>query len=468
VDIVKDLTRRERQINENKKIGEGEAEKLPIVGVITLEEALKRFVLVTGGKRVVDRNQPRHDLAIDEWKLKYRASVRFSEQKRIYVADEWERDEKRITVAQRTFKAGGGEFVDDPTGQKAINSWKDFIRQKAKNESLSLFLAHVEFLFPDEITRNRFLDWLAHIEQRPDVLPHTAWLHIATNTGLGRNWLASVLVRVWRGCVASNYNLVETLNSGFNGNLSCKILAIVDEIREGTENRWKHSEKVKSLITEEIRSINPKYGRQSIEFNSCRWLIFSNHISALPLAKTDRRIDVVINNSKPKGADYYQKLYNVLDEPSFINSVATYLKSRDISSFNAGTHAIWTKDKHKAARSSQSEATEIAELIVKHWPNDVITTQMLLACLNHEKENPVEIITPAQKHSLEDCDIYRLEKRATVDGKKQHLYSLRNHEYWENAETGESVSNATGSNVPYVNSFNNNDIREYLDSLIGE
>jgi hypothetical protein len=43
--------------------------------------------------------------------------------------------------------------------------------------------------------------------------------------------------------------LVFTLRTGFNERLSRKVLAIVDEIREGgRDTQWEHSEKMKSLI----------------------------------------------------------------------------------------------------------------------------------------------------------------------------------------------------------------------------
>ena len=40
-------------------------------------------------------------------------------------------------------------------------------------ERVKPFLEHVEFLVPIEEERERFLQWLAHIVQVPEVLPHT-------------------------------------------------------------------------------------------------------------------------------------------------------------------------------------------------------------------------------------------------------------------------------------------------------
>jgi primase-polymerase (primpol)-like protein len=95
------------------------------------------------------------------------------------------------------------------------------------------FVDHVAFLVPVKSERERFLQWLAHIIQRPEVLPHTYFLMTAKKTGIGRNLLSSMIVRVLRGHVAAGVALPELLDGGFTGRLSRKLLAIVDEAREG-------------------------------------------------------------------------------------------------------------------------------------------------------------------------------------------------------------------------------------------
>jgi len=461
--------RRDEQKRINHEIGEGKVDAPPTCDLITLDEAVERFVLVADGKRVVDRKYPTYSLGVDEWKLMHRASFDFFEGRKVFVADEWLADKRRITVLQRTFKAGANEFTNDPNGQRSINTWKGFKREGKTSAHLQLFLKHIEFLFPDKSARERFLNWLAHIEQVPSVLPHTAWLHIAPSTGMGRNWLASVLTRVWAGRVASNFNLVGTLNSDFNGRLSGKLLAIVDEIREGGNDQWKHSEKMKSLVTEEVRTINPKYGRTSVEFNSCRWLIFSNHLSAMPLQNSDRRIEVVVNSGEPQSEAYYGALYKALDDDAFINSVSVFLKHRDISKFNAGGHAIWSDDKLKVANANKSDVTETLELLIEYWSADLITTSALLEVLNYDETHQgYEKITPVLKRCLEDLGIERLERRMQIGGKKQYVYCLRNLERWSAASTEESVSNAKSKCCPVSESISHKGAGDFLYSIIDD
>lgn len=42
-----------------------------------------------------------------------------------------------------------------------------------------------------------------------------------------------MLTRLWSGYVAASLDLVSILDGGFNGRMSRKLLAIVDEINEG-------------------------------------------------------------------------------------------------------------------------------------------------------------------------------------------------------------------------------------------
>jgi hypothetical protein len=289
--------------------------------------------------------------------------------KEVPVSKLWLASPARKTVDTRTFKAGAGLMVHDPDGRRAINTWKPFDRSVEVSDdemaqAMPIFLDHIEFLFPDANDRNRFLDWIAHIEQQPGVLPHTAWLHVSRSMGLGRNWLASVLTRVFSGSVAANFDLSGMLRTGFNGRLSRKVLAIVDEINEGGGTaQWEHAERMKSLITEDTRLINPKFARQSLEHNACRLLMFSNHRSAIPLEEGDRRIEVVVVDREPKPAEYYSKLYAALKDPKFIAAVAKFLGARDISRFNPGAWAVNTAGKQavtQATRSPNGRTVQVA------------------------------------------------------------------------------------------------------------
>ena len=223
-------------------------------------------------------------------------------------------------------------------------------------ERVKPFLDHVAYLVPIAEERERFLQWLAHIVRHPEVLPHTAYLMITPITGTGRNWLASVLVRVLRGFVAAGVSLPDILDGGFTGRLSKKLLVIVDEAREGSgDKRYQRAIRITSLITEEHRHINEKYGHQSVQKNCARWLIFSNYEDAIPFDTNDRRVIVIMNPTGRKDDAYYARLYDMVDDTAFIGSVRHWLETKDITSFRPGEHAPMNPAKLRVLNEMMSE-----------------------------------------------------------------------------------------------------------------
>jgi hypothetical protein len=440
--------RRLAQIDENKRIGAGE-HTVPRVALLTLGTAIERFVLVADGGRVADILAPHFDLAYENFASKHAASRVQVPAKRpdgkpkldrdgnavteeVPIARVWLAHPDRKTVDTRTFKAGGPLTLLDPNGRLALNSWRPYDRSVKATEAdeqraHELFIGHVQWLFGE--ATEPFLDWLAHIEQQPGVLPHTAWLHVAQAFGLGRNWLCSVLTRLWAGKTAANVDLVGLLNSSFNGMLAGKVLAFVDEIREGGGGQqWKHAETLKSLITAEHRQINPKYGRQSIEFNACRWLLLSNHDSAIPIDRTDRRIEVAKCSDGPRSADYYTHLYTAVGDPRFLAGVAAVLAERDISRFNPGARARLTTAKLDVVAASRTTEAERLDLLLAHWPSDLIKSSDLAQLV----AGGGSLLT-SHRHAIRDAGIVSFGVPRRVGRSALRLSVLRNFDAWREA-----------------------------------
>lgn len=465
--FVDEAARRREQIEEAMRIGEG-SDEIRLAGTITLDEMLPRFVFIQDGQQVVDLQQPQHVAALGDWKATFKASTTTLEVKGQFNFDGtpktktyetaalWEKSPKRQIAQAVTFLAGGKRVVRDPKGREAVNTWNPPERSTPPGDP-SLFLEHVGYLFGDDAPR--FLDWLAHIEQRPGELPQFGWLHISDKQGTGRNWIAGVVARLWPGYAAVNFDLSAFFRTGFNDRLSSKIIAVVDEINEGAnESKWRNSETMKSLVNEGQRTINPKFGRIREEFNACRWLVFSNHRSALALNETDRRFNVVIREGAPQAPDYYARLYAALKEPAFIAGVAHFLRTRDLSAFNPGAHAVMNAAKEAVIAANRSEADDVLVDVVKHWPADVIQSSMLGELITGQ---PGGKITPAHRHALERRGIRGRKKPVWFGNSTCRVSILRNPEQWEGAAP--YLIAAELAKVPQLLPFGG--IRAYLDNL---
>lgn len=465
--FVDEAARRREQIEEAMRIGEG-SDEIRLAGTITLDEMLPRFVFIQDGQQVVDLQQPQHVAALGDWKATFKASTTTLEVKGQFNFDGtpktktyetaalWEKSPKRQIAQAVTFLAGGKRVVRDPKGREAVNTWNPPERSTPPGDP-SLFLEHVGYLFGADASR--FLDWLAHIEQRPGELPQFGWLHISDKQGTGRNWIAGVVARLWPGYAAVNFDLSAFFRTGFNDRLSSKIIAVVDEINEGAnESKWRNSETMKSLVNEGQRTINPKFGRIREEFNACRWLVFSNHRSALALNETDRRFNVVIREGTPQAPDYYARLYAALKEPGFIAGVAHFLRTRDLSAFNPGAHAVMNAAKEAVIAANRTEADETLVDVVKHWPADVIQSSMLGELITGL---PGGKITPAHRHALERRGIRGRKKPVWFGNSTCRVSILRNPEQWEGADA--NLIAAELAKVPQQLPFGG--IRAYLDNL---
>ena len=190
------------------------------------------------------------------------------------------------------------------------------------------------------------------------------------------------------------------------------------------------------MITEETRSINPKYGRQHDEFNSCRLLMFSNHLTALPIENKDRRIEVVVLDAKPREPDYYQKLYNAVGDKNFIGAVAKFLGVRDIKGFNPGAIAVFSESKARVAQATRSPMADACADLVKRWPSDIITAGAAFEILSGQSPSNWQPghLSAAHRKTLHSFGAEPYSQPIKVENQTRRVYILRNCSIWRNAE----------------------------------
>lgn len=398
-----DEARRMAQRMKNIEIGDDSMVWEPPRGeVLTIEQMLGRFVYCSTTEQIAvmpPADAPRRRLPLFLWvsaKRAYSTSVHEEElppedgetrprRRTVVHFDDWWRNAERIQVEAPVIAIGRDRYTVDPEGNLAVNLWTALVRRKPQRfeECWAMLEEHVRYLVPVEIECELFLDWLAHCEQKPRVLPHYGWLMWTSVFGIGRNWLASVLTRVWRGEVAASLDMQGLLDSQFNGRIGCKRFAFVDEIHIGDSGRSRYAmeAKLRQIMTQEFRTVNPKYGREILEFNVMRWLILSNHEDALPIQVGDRRLVVVHNPEQKRSEEDYTRLYNALDDEEFIDAVAWGLSQRDIGRFNPGREAMMTDAKRSLIEATTPEMERELAALLKEWPCAYAASEDLLAAL---------------------------------------------------------------------------------------
>lgn len=401
-------------------------------GMITLRQAMKELVHIAQGARVVYYNYPRFSMTFPEADKYFAGSLmKVDAENPMRVFQVWATQENRLQAKTLTFAPGEGRFLTE-NGLSALNTYIPLEPPKVKGSEAErkarAFIEHVEWLWGEQA--GSFLDWLAHIEQHPGERVQTCWLHVAPQQGLGRNWIAAVLKKVWGAYVAPNVDLIELLDGGFNGLISEKLLAVVDEADEAdSRDAARHAQRFKALMTAETLQINVKYGAQSVQRNCVRWLIFSNHRSALPINKSDRRVNVAECRTPPKGREYYKKLYALLADENFIQAVRGYLLGRDLSNFNPGERAAVSRDKEQIIRSNQTREDRILEVLVRDWPGELITSAALTGALFYDIPPEKRVWSMrAVRTKLELHRVVKLGEHVYRNQKEMGVYALRDEE----------------------------------------
>jgi len=423
---------------ESRAIGESAPEVDNLSRIYTLEEMLAEFIYIIDGGLVVPRSDPRIALTFQEFEGWTAASVHRGGGKGRppSIAQLWRKHPQRVAVNKRTFKAGAGLFCYDPDHFWSVNAYREPPRTPPPadwQQRVGPFLDHMGYLVPPEACCNLLLDRLAHIEQRPDVLPQVSTLMFTPVQGIGRNLMSFMLARVWRGAVGLDVNLSALLDGNFNWTLAGKTLVVVNEVREGTSaNAYRHAGALRGLLTDEVRLVNPKYGRQYKEFNAARWLMFSNHDDALPLDEADRRVHVIRNPDEPRGGDYYAGLYAMACDPLFIASVREFLRRRDIGGFDPGLRAPLTEAKRQVVDASMSEADREMRDVVADHPSDCITSEALGARLFGADSQRKE--RASLRYVASRARVFQYAKKVRVRSTQTRVWVLRNHAKWLGAQ----------------------------------
>jgi len=351
------------------------------------------------------------------------------------VTELWLRDPNRKTVANRTFAPGASALCVSPDGGQAVNIWREVTHAVPDdwNSRVAPFIAHVDYLIEDAAEHEQVLMWLAHLVQRPGEMP--PW-HVLMHTdgaqGVGRNWFAAVIGAMVRPYCALHIDIGALAGTnqgvGFNGVLATKIFCCVDELHASAfaNGGRRMMEQLKVTLTAETRLINPKYGKQTVEFNRLRVLVLSNHCDAMPLDIDDRRFLVIRNPNTPKDTQYYTELYKLLADSEFIASVWQYLRSLDIANLTKGRAPM---SEAKAALIEVTEPDFVAAVrdAVERTSIDLTTTGRVKGASGVDASWQIQ-------QAMRAVGAVKYPKRVSVSGEgRAHVWILRNADKWMRA-----------------------------------
>jgi hypothetical protein len=413
-------------------VREGEAAQARFAAVqrqeiFDLETMLQRFAYLRHEDRIVDLRTPALTYSRQGFRNLTAASVRIiigarGGERAVPIADDWLQHDARIDLEGVTFRPNAPRLTTNIHGRPAVNMWSAprISEQDAPfgwQHRANVFTAHMEYLIPDAIERNNVVRWLAHRVQKPEVLPGWHVLLVAEGAqGTGRNWVARCMKSLLPEHTVEALPLKRILDGNFNGELDRAVLGIVDEIREGGGDYWKHAEALKSFLSEKTRVINQKYRVPYEVQNFLGVMMFSNHIDALPISEEDRRHYVARCTTQPKPAEYFDLIYDALKDPVTLRAIYEHLMSVDLRGFAIEGRAPESDVKREMiAESRADEETELRRIIAE-WPSDVMRSATLRMMLQAFRDN--DLLFGEDRHKSDQLSTGQLRRLYRVCGVK--------------------------------------------------
>jgi hypothetical protein len=238
------------------------------------------------------------------------------------------------TVAGRIYWPGQGLlFQSTGNGLSYLNSWLggggvqaapagsfEVGDESIEGQACAVFLRHLELTVPDARERRLVMDWLSWVYANPGARVRWALLMWGIE-GNGKSYFHRVLGRLMgrdsRTVAAST--IEERFTDWAEG---CRLIGI-EEIRISGTNKWRTLDKMKPFISNDEIEVEGKGVKGKVVPNFASYMLFTNHIDAIPVTDGDRRYFVVFTRQREKQdlldqhggeqgvRDYFQTLFDV-------------------------------------------------------------------------------------------------------------------------------------------------------------
>ncbi|MGH7746722.1 MAG: DUF3854 domain-containing protein, partial [Candidatus Dormibacteria bacterium] len=286
--------------------------------------------------------------------------------RRVQVARTWLTHPHAQRFARALFRPGEGDIVSDETGSMCLNLWTGWDERPG---DVTPFLALSEHLFSrmESADRNLLVKLYAYKFQRPgEKIPLAAVL--VGPQGCGKS--------LWARCIreaAGPYGVPlpsSALQADFSEWQERSLIATIDEAEEHDMRAGR--DVLKSMISEQRRSMNAKYRSARPIDTYYQVIITSNSRAAGAFAHDDRRM-VVVDCPPKREVAFYDRVVAWLAAGG-ARSLAHWLLTYDLAGWVPPPQAPLTAEKHMAyiegltpVQSFAADCQTAGENTVKQW-----------------------------------------------------------------------------------------------------
>lgn len=208
----------------------------------------------------------------------------------------WLNSDQRTLVDGMCFRPGKErQLLVEEHGNLYVNQWSGFAVEPYEGEAtdadVAPFLDYVWRILAKESeheVRDWVLDWVAHIFQHPKTVPGTALVLVA-KPGSGKSFLGDRFIRrIIGGAHTMQTNTIDSLTGQFNSDSAAMLFIQCDEAL--TSNNRSAANRLKSMITDPTRRVEPK-GVNAYQIENCARYLFTSNEEREAVAITDGRDD---------------------------------------------------------------------------------------------------------------------------------------------------------------------------------
>jgi len=250
----------------------------------------------------------------------------------------WMKDPKR-----RSYQSI--DFIPAKTNDdKVFNTFTGFSHLRFESDGsngkdyVKKFVDHVKLLtdFHEESTEY-LLNYLAHSLQKTTELPQSV-IVIKSREGMGKDCLLDFMARILGNEFFLRTSNLEEVFGQFNSGMRNNIFLQLNEV--GEKDGFLRQNRIKDLSTVKFNNINTKGLPSYSQTNYTRMFIFSNDMNPIAMPKDGRRY-VVFQPTRPRPSrEYFNDLYEIINDDSKMYHIAQFLLNRDISSFDPKNRVI--------------------------------------------------------------------------------------------------------------------------------
>lgn len=277
-------------------------------------------------------------------------------------------------------------------------------------------------------TYNHIVDWLAFNVQRPGEKIFYSVL-LQGMQGIGKSAIYSAMASILGH---HNVRMVETheIAGNFTSWVKNKSLVVVEEVRD-PHDKFGLYNRLKTLITAPMITINEKNIPSYVLPNRVNMLAFTNYVDAIPMDDDDRRFLVHFSKMKVPPREVTDAVYNVVEQHP--GAIKAALMKRDLSKFNPKGRAPMTATKREVVQDMGPPVYRYLKSAFENeeWPlnHDIVVASDIADAIKHRFPKCSDVMVTNILRQLPGAT-HRKSQVRLPHGKKRP-WILRNVDKWE-------------------------------------